>query len=308
MAIFDEFQVARILASTSGLGFSDVLDGLDTTHALGGGGAQAAQALFNRPATRVCYDLQATPQQSSPVIRQLAATLGGTQAQLDEKYGTGASSTSITPNQPTTILGPPNQVIPSGDDMQNFSCPTNASDCLAAIPRTDAVDLYSTLLEPGKTTDDITINLDDARGMQMQDICALINVVPLPAAAMPDPPPTAAQQAQFYQQLFFLGHWTLVFRDTEVPGFKQRPLSDIAEKPGCCDEPCAHVGCVVPEYGGMVIRLNLVEIPIWVDRVEVLVRVNFTGCPTNKHAGCGCGCGGNPVARNPFITTGQLGI
>lgn len=242
------------------------------------------------------------------VARILSSTLGGTQEQLDEKYGTGASSTSIAPNRPTTILGPPNQVIPTGGDMNNFSCPTNASDCLAAIPRTDAVDLYSSVLDSSKTTDEIDINLDDARGMQMQDICAFINVVPLTPTEIPPDWPTAAEQAQFYQKLFFLGHWTLVFRDTEVPGFKQRPLSDIAEKPGCCDEPCAHVGCVVPEYGGMSVRLNLVEIPDWVDRVEFLLRVNFTGCPNDKHVGCGCGCGGNSVVRNPYITTGQLQI
>lgn len=291
MAIFDEFQVARILASTAGQQLAGVLDGLPTESSLGGAIGQ-----------RVCYEL-AEPS-TAPVIRQLAATLGGTQAQLDEKYGTGASSTSIAPNRPTTILGPPNQVIPNGDDMYNFSCPTNAADCLAAIPRTDVTQVYNAQIEEGSTRAEIIIDLDDARGMVMQDICALINVV---TNSSFEPKPTAQDQQAFYQTLFFLGNWTLRFRDTDVPGFKERPLSDIAEKPGCCDDPCAHVGCVVPQYGGMSLVIDVPAIPDWVDYVVPIVRVKFTGCPTNQHAGCGCGCGGGSVVRNPFIISpGQL--
>lgn len=189
--------------------------------------------------------------------------------------------------------------------MDNFSCPTNSLGCLEAIPRTDAVDLYSSVFDPGKTSDEIAINLDDARGMLMQDICAMVNVV---VNASVTPPPTSVEQAQFYQQLFFLGNWTLRFRDTDVPGFKNRPLSDIAEKPGCCDDPCARVGCTVPEYGGMGIEFDFVDIPDWVDRVELLLRVNFTGCPQDSHGGCGCGgsCGGNSRVDNPYIRVGAL--
>lgn len=232
------------------------------------------------------------------VARILSSTLGGTQAQLDEKYGTGASSTSMAPNRPTTILGPPNQVIPNGGDMYNFSCPTNAVDCLAAIPRTDVTQLYQDNATPGTPRLEIVIDLDDARGMVMQDICALVNVVVDPSAT---PLPTAQEQQAFYQQLFFLGNWTLRFRDTDVPGFKERPLSDIAEKPGCCDDPCVHVGCVVPEYGGMSLVFDLVSIPNWVDFVGLIARVNFTGCPTDQHKGCGCGCSGKPNVGNPYV-------
>lgn len=243
------------------------------------------------------------------LVRIFAATSGVDQNYLD-KYGDGGSGTGggnivvvqqPQPNAPGVIrsAGTPDIVYVEKERVDSFSCPVPGSgDCLSRIPREDIVQMNLVSSDTGKESTDI--NLDNVRGMNLCTISGLLRVDY--GQAIPNPPPTVREQQAFYDELFFMVEWDLLFRGQEVSGFKDRPLSDLVGQPGCCDAPKVHVGCLIPEYGGMEFRVDFSKIvlPQWVDEVFVATRWNYSGCGCPGD-GCGCGCGGSPMARNPYV-------
>lgn len=221
-----------------------------------------------------------------------------------EKYGNPASSTEISRNNPTptstTQAGPPDVIVISNPTprVDTFDCPSpGRGDCLSRIPREDITQLIQVGTSTALTT---TINLDNVRGMFLGSMSGMIHVEYV--SPTPNPAPTQIEQQQFYDELFFLAEWDLIFRGQEVNGFKNRALSDLVGVPGCCDAPKVCVDCVVPEYGGMEFRLDLdgVVIPPWVAGVGLVVRMQFSGCGRPGNKGCGCGSADKP-GRNPYI-------
>lgn len=219
----------------------------------------------------------------------------GRQSDIDAKYGSQASS------QPPIIVtrapNPPEQITMT-NEIDSFSCPVpGAADCFSRIPRED----ISQVITANQSNTKQQINLDNVRGMHLCTMSGLLVITdPLPT---PTEGPTVKEQEQFYDQLFFFGAWSLRFRGQQVPEFTDRPLSELISEPGCCDAPLVHVGCRIPQYGGLEFELNVSQItlPNWVGDINVAVRMRYSGCGCNQSAGCGCGCGSGVKGPNRYI-------
>lgn len=254
-----------------------------------------------------------------PRVLDLAPLLKPTPALLQPRGTTpalvptgAAPARTLAPSAPT-INGAPGaptaaSVPPVEQNMNGFSCPADRAACLESIPRDD-ITILSQLDDKNMTS---VINLDDARGMEL---CSMSGLLAIDVDSNATPAPSQAEQAQYWRTLFFLGTFSVIFRGKDVPGLSDLPLSQIAAEPGCCDAPVLHIGCRVPDVGGLQIKLNMPPgaQPAWLNGVQLAVRTKFSGCGCGRgrgNGGCGCGCGGggrrgpNPllVSTNTEIT------
>lgn len=164
--------------------------------------------------------------------------------------------------------------------MNGFSCPSpSVGTCFSDIPRADVNDVIPFEMKQGDTVLSQVIDLDNVRGMSL---CSLSGMI------------TGGNYApDFYRQLLFFGTYTLKFRGQTVPGWTDRPLSEIIGDPQCCDVTTVAVNCLIPDYGGLEIELDVTGVEMEAGMTPVVaIRTRFSGCECSPVHDCGCGCGG----------------
>lgn len=199
------------------------------------------------------------------------------------------------PTNTTTQAGPPDaifspgQPVPSngGSNMNGFSCPSpSVGTCFSDIPRADINEVVTFPFTDDTANVQIPIDLDNVRGMKLCSLSGLLTVSALDVST------------SFYQALLFYGTYTLHFRGQTVPGWTDRPLSEIVADPACCDPALIGVNCLIPEYGGLEVEIDLSGLDLsGAINPVVSLRLSFSGCDCHGSTGCGCGCGGGHPRR-----------
>lgn len=176
--------------------------------------------------------------------------------------------------------------------MNGFSCPSpSVGTCFSDIPRADVSEVLTFPFVQGESEVTQTVDLDNVRGMNLCSISGILS------ASIPLSP-------QIYQTLFFYGTYSLFFRGQSVPGWTERPLSEILADPGCCDPEEAIVNCLIPEHGALEIRIDFGDVTLGPDVVATIAtRLRFSGCECAP-SGCGCGCGGGHPRRITYSGNG----
>lgn len=227
-----------------------------------------------------------------PYYREKYGTpMGGGTVSLPSGPTTPLAPGPVRPESPTTTqtnqAGQPDIVYPAptngnGVNMNGFTCPSpSVGTCFSDIPRADISDVEIFGFTDNQTNIQNEINLDNVRGMKL---CSISGIVTFSGGQ------TVGDA--IYQALFFYGTYTLHFRGQTVPGWTDRPLSEILADPGCCDPKTVHVDCLIPEYGGLEMEIDLGDITFPDEIFPVIsTRLQFSGCEC-KARGCGCGCGG----------------
>lgn len=220
----------------------------------------------------------------------LGPPVGGTTPVL----GAPTPGAQPQPTNGTTQAGPPDaiftpgQPVPTnGNDMNGFSCPSpSAGTCFSDIPRADVSEIVQFSYTDGSPESVVLpIDLDNVRGMHL---CSISGIFGSNGPVAPE----------LYQSLFFFGTYTLHFRGQTVPGWTDRPLSEILSDPGCCDPEVVEVNCLIPEYGGLEMEVNLNGFGPDPDvTFSIATRLKFSGCGCSSVSHGGCGCGGGSTRR-----------
>ena len=210
----------------------------------------------------------------------------GRQSDIDAKYGTGASSKPPIA-APTRQPNYPDQITMTGEPGYQFNCPVpGAGDCLARVPRED-ITIQAQL---NSTAEDVTIDLDNVRGMRLCSIDGLVTF----GTTGSDEPVSETEIKMFLRALNFAGTFTLNFRGQAVPEYQDIPIGAISPGLDCCENEKLCIDCVVPRDGGMSISTNLfseIDQPDWVSDFVFVTRLKFSGCGCNCSNKSSCGCG-----------------
>lgn len=258
-----------------------------------------------RPTLQMQPTLTARSREDSGLMELVRRWRNSQGAEFDEKYGpqsSGApnieavlppsgSTPSLAPTPTLNSAGYPDEIIyQNGGRMNGFSCPSpSVGTCFSDIPRADVSDVITFPFKQGDSVLSATVDLDNVRGM---NLCSISGILGLESSATV-PPAAVDGSPQFYQSLFFYGTYTLTFRGQTVPGWTDRPLSEIISDPLCCDPTIAGVDCLIPEYGALEIEIDLSGVTMPPDvNPTVSTRLRFSGCECHGNSGCGCGCGG----------------
>lgn len=239
-----------------------------------------------------------------PYYREKYGTpMGGGTVSLPSGPTTPLAPGPVRPESPTTTqttqAGPPDAIYSpgqpetsNGGNMNGFSCPSpSVGTCFSDIPRADVSEVLTFPFVQGESEVTQTVDLDNVRGMNLCSISGILS------ASIPLSP-------QIYQTLFFYGTYSLFFRGQSVPGWTERPLSEILADPGCCDPEEAIVNCLIPEHGALEIRIDFGDVTLGPDVVATIAtRLRFSGCECAP-SGCGCGCGGGHPRRITYSGNG----